>query len=83
MIKENKIVPAFKALQHIFITSRWMAGKGYNPESIYDLLDGAEFLAGLAARIEDKTEEFEDYLKMICEKHGCHQALSVFNGSAN
>lgn len=81
MIKENKIIPAFLALQQISILARWMVGKSQNPDSIYDLLDGAEYLAGLASRVEDKTEEFENYLKMLCDKHGCSQALSVFQES--
>lgn len=81
MIRENKIVPAFLALQQISISARWMVGKKMNPDSIYDLLDGAEYLAGLASRPEDKTNEFESYLKMLCERHSCSQALSVFEKS--
>jgi hypothetical protein len=81
MIRENKIVPAFLALQQIFISARWMVGKSHDPESIYDMLDGAEYLAGLASRAEDKTDDFENYLKMLCERHSCSQALSVFEKS--
>lgn len=81
MISKNKIVPAFLALQQIFIRARWMVGKNQNPEDIYNLLDGAEYLAGLASRTEDKTEEFDSYLKMLCERHACFQALSAFEES--
>lgn len=58
-----------------------MVGKSHDPESIYDMLDGAEYLAGLASRAEDKTDDFENYLKMLCERHSCSQALSVFEKS--
>jgi hypothetical protein len=80
MIRETKIVPAFLALQQIFISARWMVGKNHDSKSTYDLLDGAEYLADLASRTEDKTEEFEKYLKMLCERHSCSHALSVFQG---
>lgn len=82
MINNDKIVPAFLALQQIFILARWMVGKNQNSDAIYDLLDGAEYLAGLASRTEDKTDEFEKYLKMLCERHACSQALRAFEESA-
>jgi hypothetical protein len=80
MIQESKTVSAFLALQQIFISARWKLGKNINPNLLYDLLDGAEYLAGLASRAEDKTDEFEDYLRMLCERHGCSQALRVYEG---
>jgi hypothetical protein len=78
MIKPEKIFPAFAALQELFISARWKVGKGEKSEAIYDLLDGAEYLAGMASEAEDKTDSFEQYLEMLCERHSCHQALRAF-----
>lgn len=83
MIKENKIIQAFAALKEISIAARWRFGKDYNPEEIYDLMDGAEYLAGLACRDDDQTNVFESYLEMLSEKHSCNEALRVFRKDRN
>lgn len=78
MINHEKIKPAFAALQEIFIVARWHLGKDINTENIYDLMDGAEYLAGLACRDDDQTDTFERYLVDLCDKHSCPQALRTF-----
>ena len=79
MIKANKIKPAFAAIQQIFISARWKIGAKENYQSFYDLMDDAEYLAGLACQDEDKTEIFESNLKMLSEKHACDHAWRLFN----
>ena len=78
MIAQEKTIPAFAAIQQIFIKARWMIGKRHDLNEVYDLLDGAEYLAGLASETSDKTKTFEDYLEMLCNKHSCKQALTIF-----
>lgn len=81
MIYDEKIKLAFAALQEIFIVARWRIGKDGNKQDVYSLLDGAEYLAGLACRDDDQTETFERYLVDLCDKHSCPQALRIFRGT--
>lgn len=78
MIHDKKIKLAFAALQEIFIVSRWRIGKDGNTQDVYNLLDGAEYLAGLACRDDDQTDTFERYLVAFCDKHSCPQALRAY-----
>lgn len=78
MIRDEKVMPAFAAIQEIAIIARWRIGKNEDHQDIYGLLDGAEYLAGLACRGDDQTDAFESYLEMICEKHSCSQAIRIF-----
>ena len=78
MIKKEKIVPAFSALQEIFIIARWRIGRKDENHDVYDLMDGAEYLAGLACREDDQTIVFEQYLEMLSQKHSCSEALRAF-----
>jgi hypothetical protein len=78
MIREEKIHNAFAAIQQIFISARSKIGDGEDSKMLYDLMDGAEYLAGLALRSDDQTDKFYKYLKMLCENHNCMNALRAY-----
>ncbi len=83
MIHDEKIKLAFAALQEILIIARWRIGKDGNTQDIYDLMDGAEYLAGLACRDDDQTDTFEHYLVALCDKHSCPHAIHAFRKTKN
>jgi hypothetical protein len=79
MIEKIKEQRAVKALQAIIIRGRSMAYEKLDHKKIADLLDDAEYLAGLICEEEDRTNAFRSYLAETAVKHQCHWALTEFD----
>lgn len=67
--------------QSLFIRLRTMAYENASHREIQDLCDGAEYLGGLIARQEDKTDAFGRYLRAMAERHNCHEALRLYESN--
>ncbi len=72
---------AIKALQLVIIRGRMMAYENMSHASIADLLDRAEYLAGLLCNEKFTTEVFLDNLSDLAKLHDCGMALEVFESS--
>lgn len=79
MIAKNKEVAAVKALQDVIIRGRAMAYGKADHVQIADLLDTAEYLAGLIYDKADMTIVFRENLLTLAKKHKCHIALDDFD----
>ncbi|HEX3627412.1 MAG TPA: hypothetical protein VH280_18555 [Verrucomicrobiae bacterium] len=75
MITPNKLANALHALQDVIIRGRSMAYEKVDHGQIADLLDTAEYLAGLIYDKEDMTTAFRENLVTLAKKHKCHVAL--------
>lgn len=56
-----------------------MAYEKVDHGQIADLLDAAEYLAGLIYDKEDMTTVFRENLVALAQKHKCHVALDNFD----
>ncbi|HYG76305.1 MAG TPA: hypothetical protein VEK08_14970 [Planctomycetota bacterium] len=68
MIRPEKFANAMYAFQCILIRARFMAYTNEPHERIAAILDTAEYLPHYFVCSEDKTEEFEMWLKDTAEK---------------
>ena len=75
MITPNKLANALHALQDVIIRGRTMAYEKADHVQIADLLDTAEYLAGLMYDKEDMTTAFRENLVTLAKKHKCQVAL--------
>lgn len=74
---------AIKALQLVIIRGRMMAYENVSHASIADLLDRAEYLAGLLCDEKFTLEVFLENLTDLAKMHDCGSALEVFAFSRN
>lgn len=79
MIAKDKEVAAIKALQSVLIRGRTMAYAKDDHTKTADLLDVAEYLAGMLYEQQDMTETFRENLVMLAERHQCGVALTKFD----
>lgn len=79
MITPNKLTNALHALQDVIIRGRTMAYEKADHGQIADLLDTAEYLAGLIYEKKDMTTAFRENLVGLAQKHKCHIALNNFD----
>ena len=79
MIAKDKEVAAMKALQAVLIRGRTMGYTKDDHAKIADLLDVAEYLAGMLYEQPDTTEIFRENLVMLAERHQCGVALTKFD----
>ena len=79
MVKEethnNK---ALQALRNLLIYGKKLAFEGLKDNDLIEYFDHLEYLPYLIE--EDKTDEFESYLKMICDTYNC---LFIWNKFIN
>lgn len=78
MVEEQKFKKSIQAVQDLIIEARRMASEGTSNEDLADFLDGVEYLPGLIVETEDRTEVFENYLKMICAEKKCMSVLNRY-----
>jgi hypothetical protein len=84
MIRPEKHTQALKALQSILIWSRWMAYRKDDHAAIADILDWAEYLAGLVAEEKDRTETYASVLQGLADKYPfCKRAAAEFAADAS
>ena len=79
MISEGKVMAAMKALQSVIIRGRAMAYETADYNKIADLLDRAEYLAGMLYEERDMTATFRENLVELAELHSCGIALTQFD----
>jgi hypothetical protein len=79
VIIEQKKIAAMKALQSVIIHGRIMAYEKADYNRIADLLDRAEYLAGMFYENRDMTVTFRENLVEIAELHNCGIALTQFD----
>ena len=72
---------AIKALQLVIIQGRMMAYEKVSHSSIADLLDRAEYLAGLLCEERNTAEVFHANLIDLSKVHDCGLALEAFESS--
>jgi len=68
-----------KALQAVLIRGRAMAYEKADHTKIADLMDRAEYLAGMLFEPQDMTETFRANLVELAERHQCGIALTMFD----
>jgi hypothetical protein len=69
MIAASKIPAALHASQHILWTARFYVGEGMDQQSLYTLMDEAEYLPWLLVNgAADSTEDFRRSLAGIGER---------------
>lgn len=76
MIAKDRETAAMKALQAVIIRGRAMAYAKDDHAKIADLLDVAEYLAGMFFEQEDMTKTFRENLVALAERHQCGVALT-------
>lgn len=81
MIAKDKEAAAMKALQAVLIRGRTMAYAKDDHAKIADLLDTAEYLAGMFFEQEDMTKTFRENLVTLAERHQCGIALTKFDSN--
>jgi hypothetical protein len=79
MIVTDKEVAAMKALQAVLIRGREMAYEKVEHTKIADLLDTAEYLAGMLYEQSDMTVTFRQNLVGLAQRHSCGIALTLFD----
>jgi hypothetical protein len=79
MITEEKKTAAIKALQSVIIRGRAMAYEKADHGKIADLMDRAEYLAGMLYEERDMTATFRENLVELATFHNCGIALTQFD----
>ena len=69
-----------QALHNLLIYGKKLAFEGLKGKDLIEYFDYLEYLPYLMMAEEDKTDEFESYLKMICDKYNC---LFIWNKFIN
>ena len=69
MITSGKNRIALEALHQLIIRVKIRTGYKEPYEETFNLLDEIEYLPVLMLDEKDRTQEFEEYLKEICEKY--------------
>ena len=69
MITSGKNRIALEALHQLIIRVKIRTGYTEPYEETFNLLDEIEYLPVLMLDEKDRTQEFEEYLKGICEKY--------------
>ena len=79
MVRLEKQTQAFKSLQSLLIWTRWLAYQKEDFNAIADIMDWAEYLAGMLAEEEDRTETYAAVLKELADKYPfCNFAVVEF-----
>jgi hypothetical protein len=79
MIAKEKEMAAMKALQFVIIHGRAMAYEKADHSKIADLMDRAEYLAGMLYEERDMTTTFRKNLVELATLHNCGIALTKFD----
>lgn len=79
MIAKDKERAAMKALQSVVIRGRAMAYERADHGKIADLMDRAEYLAGMLYEERDMTTVFRENLVELASLHNCGIALTQFD----
>jgi hypothetical protein len=80
MIHKN-IQTIGQIFQCLFIQLRTLASQEKAQDILFDFADKAEYLGGLIAEPNDKTEIFRRNLITISEDYNCRNVVSIFDGN--
>jgi hypothetical protein len=81
MIRHEKLTDALYALNAVLVEARTMAFEERPHELIARVLDVAELLPMLIARVDDSTAQFREHLEeLVSLDEGFGQALQRFDG---
>ncbi len=79
MISTEKKLLAIEAIQSLIVQGRTMAYEGVPNDELAKFLDDLEYLPGLMLEKLDRSEQFSEYLKGICEKYDCNRIHGRFS----
>lgn len=72
-----------RVFQSLFVNLRTKAYDKYDHTEIADFCDGAEYLGGLVASADDKTDTFTRCLRSMAERHHCNEAIRIIESSSD
>lgn len=80
MIFQEKLPNALYALQQLLVYARFISGDPNKSQTLFRLLDYAEYLPYLIASDVDETEQFHAVLIEIAQSCSCTFVLQGFEG---
>lgn len=82
MLQASKREKAIKAIHSLIIETRILTGNKSSHEKLFSFLDELEYLPALMLQHnKDTTEDFDLYLKEICEKNGLMFIYKAYSDS--